>query len=941
MMAIVPALMILYSNDAVEIRYSDGSRLELSPCGSSMIHVESPNTRGCTGFGQSRRVQKRTRFVTSEHRQKVLQALDFRNRFAERSYLCDDLLPGEDIVELYARIDQFAWPRKLGEAKIEILPDGSRSITSHDEFATLIVSPHGLDFTVCFLSRTSHDERKSKNNVMQKSDSVSWGVSSQSSSRKTCSFDKNNSSNLNPVLTHPVEKSGQLDQRLSVKIDHSQITEDLHELKITNTFSASQVKSGLILSDNVASQEVFTGDDNSKIQMYNTEISEQKLTRQNLDVTETSSFIQNNGKCSKTLTNQSGVYCFRSDSAYKKEKQHPPVSFFDDCQNSRDISSISRSSTPDGLRTIVDLDATLLHKDVSGSAREQMLKGRQSSNSPAQYTSSPYDAQTGLYSEKSSLIKNDEVVSLSGSFLGNQKIDNFRKESDSKMEIQRLVDFSVSGKNNSNSSTVINSDRVTVNGVELETSAIQTQELISNFPHKLDCSDRAKSLSQISDGSNLSESADQTIRKLYTLPDSAGISEQSGQNVKSSDPISDTNNISRKINLNTALENISTLVQADQRSGSVPVSEGCRHGGCDSKHARQRQCRDSYIWTTKHCSTNDCPALWAHPLKLVLESTDSTNDVSCCSPAKKDYSNSPSIPADKKNCIFTQVPSPLPVTCPLQHRHKWMSNEIRDDDEDSTSSGEFQHGRLKVVISEGVVYRLAQKAGVKIVEIYPGDGSVFVSHGVQGHFFTHYMPVGDQLQERTYSLKLLPHHHSQVRYSIKRLIETANRLLVTNASWEHQGIKDDVPCWKKEAVAIVEPLTSSLLEECIVEGLGKFSAFTNGRVRIVFEDRTALDMVCNVSQRVQECFGHSQEPQVSLPCASLVSPPVPPYDSVLGASTGRLMLPSGEYVIVDINNPGPYRKYIEVAQEWAAWVRSSPVERQQFYANYNTPAIIQ
>ena len=37
-MSAVPSLMFLYSNDATEIRYSDGSHLELSPCGSTMVY---------------------------------------------------------------------------------------------------------------------------------------------------------------------------------------------------------------------------------------------------------------------------------------------------------------------------------------------------------------------------------------------------------------------------------------------------------------------------------------------------------------------------------------------------------------------------------------------------------------------------------------------------------------------------------------------------------------------------------------------------------------------------------------------------------------------------------------------------------------------------------------------------------------------------------------
>lgn len=41
-MPAVPVLMVLYSNDAVEVRYSDGSCLQVAPCGSTFVHHESP-----------------------------------------------------------------------------------------------------------------------------------------------------------------------------------------------------------------------------------------------------------------------------------------------------------------------------------------------------------------------------------------------------------------------------------------------------------------------------------------------------------------------------------------------------------------------------------------------------------------------------------------------------------------------------------------------------------------------------------------------------------------------------------------------------------------------------------------------------------------------------------------------------------------------------------
>ena len=43
-------------------------------------------------------VSQRCRFVTSNYREMVLSAIDFRNRFAERPYLCEELIESDQVV---------------------------------------------------------------------------------------------------------------------------------------------------------------------------------------------------------------------------------------------------------------------------------------------------------------------------------------------------------------------------------------------------------------------------------------------------------------------------------------------------------------------------------------------------------------------------------------------------------------------------------------------------------------------------------------------------------------------------------------------------------------------------------------------------------------------------------------------------------------------------
>ena len=51
-----------------------------------------------TSLSGQKEIQQRTEFVTSEFRAKVKEALEFRNRFAERPFLCRGLLQKGNIV---------------------------------------------------------------------------------------------------------------------------------------------------------------------------------------------------------------------------------------------------------------------------------------------------------------------------------------------------------------------------------------------------------------------------------------------------------------------------------------------------------------------------------------------------------------------------------------------------------------------------------------------------------------------------------------------------------------------------------------------------------------------------------------------------------------------------------------------------------------------------
>ena len=70
-----------------------------------------------------------------------------------------------------------------------------------------------------------------------------------------------------------------------------------------------------------------------------------------------------------------------------------------------------------------------------------------------------------------------------------------------------------------------------------------------------------------------------------------------------------------------------------------------------------------------------------------------------------------------------------------------------------------------------------------------------------------------------------------------------------------------------EEVTLTEPMPSTVLEECVIPGYGKFTALSNGQVRIVFQDRTSLDMTCDFSKRINNCLEHSDENSLQQVCS--------------------------------------------------------------------------
>lgn len=350
---------------------------------------------------------------------------------------------------------------------------------------------------------------------------------------------------------------------------------------------------------------------------------------------------------------------------------------------------------------------------------------------------------------------------------------------------------------------------------------------------------------------------------------------------------------------------------------------------CDLDEKNRRR----YTWITQHISANDCPQVWYHPFQISLQAAHeycqektSSKDTKTC--LKKDAKKLQKV--DKDQFVISPLPEPVPLKCPGQHLHKWLNfvdskhqqlwpvlvgNSVQLETD-------LCQGRLKVLVLSGVVYRFIYLSNLIILEIYPGDGSVIISQGFSGHYFSHISFVGGQVVERVHSVKAPPLLSSKYPYSVARLIDYGCRLLRTASQIKYS---QTLPvCWKYEVNRILEPLPLILLEESIVPSLGRFQAYSNGWIHVVFEDRTTLDMNWDLTDHLRWWLKRQPyeidmaEERMKLTMAKCES------------NICRLLLPSGHDRLVDIKHPNIYSQYVQPSVEWARWVNCLPTERLKF-----------
>ncbi|XP_038868911.1 uncharacterized protein C5orf34 homolog [Salvelinus namaycush] len=137
--------MIMYKDESVDVRYVDDSRLHLSPCGSEFMLEKAP-ARSAHPLQSSEKVRQRTRFATSSYKDLMLGALEFRNEYATRPYLPEELIPDDHRKQVFSIDPEVEWPACYS-CTAEVGLNRKIVVSSVERSASLLLSSSGEEFS--------------------------------------------------------------------------------------------------------------------------------------------------------------------------------------------------------------------------------------------------------------------------------------------------------------------------------------------------------------------------------------------------------------------------------------------------------------------------------------------------------------------------------------------------------------------------------------------------------------------------------------------------------------------------------------------------------------------------------------------------------------------------------------------------------------------------
>nr|XP_010586433.1 uncharacterized protein C5orf34 homolog isoform X2 [Loxodonta africana] len=146
--------MVLYEDDSVQVQYVDGSKLQLSPCGSEFLFEKAPPV-SAHPLELPERIRQRTQFVISTYREQLQRALDFRNSSATFPFLSESIIPSERKKQIFIDVSEVRWPILNTDDAVICMESGTVKISSLDGHAYLCLPKAQHEFTVHFLCKVS------------------------------------------------------------------------------------------------------------------------------------------------------------------------------------------------------------------------------------------------------------------------------------------------------------------------------------------------------------------------------------------------------------------------------------------------------------------------------------------------------------------------------------------------------------------------------------------------------------------------------------------------------------------------------------------------------------------------------------------------------------------------------------------------------------------
>ncbi|XP_007430528.1 uncharacterized protein C5orf34 homolog [Python bivittatus] len=305
-----------------------------------------------------------------------------------------------------------------------------------------------------------------------------------------------------------------------------------------------------------------------------------------------------------------------------------------------------------------------------------------------------------------------------------------------------------------------------------------------------------------------------------------------------------------------------------------------------------------YSRVIQHISVSSCPEEWKYPLSLALRINQSYNGNELDSNKGKNEGDSVGLDISNEcgmaNTV-TCLPMALPLSCHAPFLHRWTFTDFFQQKKEE--DGYYSYSQpVKVLWSKGIIYRFS--LGLRNIEIYPGDGSVFKSEGFfLGKYFTRYCvhQQTKQIEETMYSVSSLPPDVPGSLYSVWTIITQSVRVLQHDLenmlSLTHNY---NVCCWKLSPETGGREMLPLPLAEKFVPNVGRFFAYSDKKVCAVFCDGTVLNMEWDFRSHSRK----SQNPQEA------------------NAGWCKLTCPEGAQQLFQIDHPGPYKRYITTVVEW-------------------------